>query len=292
MRYYPLGRTGLQVSEIGFGGAPAGLRNYLGKWDPDQPDSEENIVEAIAKAYELGINYFDTAPGYGDGASERMFGRAIHPFRDQVTIATKAIATKKDDILRSIEPSLERLQVETIDVMQIHGSWYTDGQAQEILGPNGALEGLQMLRSQGLVKFIGFTTEGVNGAASVLIASGEFDVVQCCYNLIYQHPYDPIRKAGLIFEAEEKGMGIVTMRPLTSGIFQKWLKQVFGEELQDKDHQQRLHQALLSFVLSNPMVDSALVGMRTAANVIDNVAVCENPNLRIDLDWLHERFVS
>jgi len=173
-----LGRTGLQVSEIGFGGAPAGLRNYLGKWDPDHPDSEETIVEAIAKAFELGINYFDTAPGYGDGASERMFGRAIHPFRDQVTIATKAIATKKDDILRSIEPSLERLQVETIDVMQIHGTWYTDGQAQEILGPNGALEGLQILRSQGLIKFLGFTTEGVNGAASHLIASGEFDVVQ------------------------------------------------------------------------------------------------------------------
>ena len=292
MRYHPLGRTGLQVSEIGFGGAPAGLRNYLGKWDPDHPDSEETIVEAIAKAFELGINYFDTAPGYGDGASERMFGRAIHPFRDQVYIATKAIATKKEDILRSIETSLERLQVETIDVMQIHGTWYTDDQAREILGPKGALEGLQMLRSQGLIKFLGFTTEGVNGAASQLITSGEFDVVQCCYNMIYQHPYDPIRKAGLIFEAEEKGMGIVTMRPLTSGIFQKWLKQVFGEKMQDKTHQQRLRQALLSFVLSNPMVDSVLVGMRTAEDVIDNVAVCENPSLKIDLDWLHERFVT
>ena len=148
MRYHPLGRTGLQISEIGFGGAPAGLQNYLRKWDPNHPDSEESIVKAIAKAFELGINYFDTAPSYGDGASERMFGRAIHPFRDQVYIATKAFATKKDDILRSIETSLERLQVETIDVMQIHGTWYNDDQAKEILGPNGALEGLQKLRSQ------------------------------------------------------------------------------------------------------------------------------------------------
>jgi aryl-alcohol dehydrogenase-like predicted oxidoreductase len=292
MRYHPFGRTGLQVSEIGFGGAPAGLRNYVDTWDPELQESENIIGEAISKAFELGINYFDTAPGYGEGASERMFGRAIHPFRDRVYIATKAGFTKKDDMIRSVETSLERLQVEAIDVIQIHGTWYTEDQVREILGPNGALEGMQTLREQGLVRFIGFTTEGVNGPASQLIASGEFDVVQCCYNLIYQHPYDPIRKAGLMVEAEARQMGIVTMRPLTSGIFPKWLAHALGNELEGIPYQPRLRQALLAFVLSNPMVDSALVGMRTAAEVIENVAVCENPEYRIDLDVLHDRFVS
>jgi len=167
MQYRQLGRIGLKVSEMGFGGAPAGLRNYLGKWDPDQPDSEESIVAAITRAVELGINYFDTAPGYGDGASERMFRRALRPFRDRVTIATKAFFTKKDEILRSVESSLERLQVDCIDVMQIHGTWYTDDQALEILDPNGALAGMQLLRSQGLIKFLGFTTEGVNGGQKI-----------------------------------------------------------------------------------------------------------------------------
>jgi len=128
--------------------------------------------------------------------------------------------------------------------------------------------------------------------ARKLIASGEFDVIQCCYNLINQHPYDPVRKAGLMFEAEEKRMGIVIMRPLTSGTFQKWFGQVFGEDMQGRDQKQRTRQALLAFVLSNPMVDSVLVGMRTAQEVVENVSVCENQKLRIALDMLHERFVN
>jgi uncharacterized protein len=285
MQYHPLGRTGMQISAISFGGAPAGLRNYLGPWEPEQEDAEQRIAAAIHKAVELGINYFDTAPGYGDGASERMFGRALSPYRDRVVIATKAGGTTRDAILRSAEASLKRLQVDCIDVLQIHGTWYTDEQVHEILGPGGALDGLLLLRSRGLVKQIGFTTEGANGPASQLIASGAFDVLQCCYNLIYQHPYDPDRKAGLMFEAEARGMGIVTMRPLTSGIFQKWFEHVFAEE------SPRTNPALLSFVLSNPLVDSALVGMRSADEVVENVRVCEDPRYRMDLEKLHQRYV-
>ena len=141
------------------------------------------------------------------------------------------------------------------------------------------------------MRFIGFTTEGVNGPTSRLIASGAFDVMQICYNLIYQHPYDPIRKAGALFEAEAQGMGIVTMRTLTSGIFQKWLGLVFPDEMSDPRRQERLRQALLSFVLSNPLVDCALVGMRTVQEVEANAAMCEDPALRLDLDWMHERYV-
>lgn len=291
MNYRTLGRTGLKVSEIGFGGAPAGLRNYLGQWEPDQDDSAQQVADAISHAVSLGINYFDTAPGYGDGASERMFGLGIKPHRHNVTLATKLFAENAGDVQRSVEASLERLQVETIDVIQLHGTWYSEEQVQQILAPGGVLQGMQSVKDQGLVRYIGFTTEGVNGPASQLVGSGAFDVLQICYNLIYQHPYDPTRKAGLLLEAEAQHMGIVVMRSLTSGIFQKWLSGVFPAEMQDPDRQVHLRQALLAFVLSNPLVDCALVGMRTRQEVTDNVTACTQTRLRVDLDEMHERYV-
>jgi len=291
MKTRTLGRTGLKVSEIGFGGAPAGLRDYLGHWEPDHDTSALQVADAIAHAVSVGINYFDTAPGYGDGASERMFGLGLKPHRGQVILATKLFAESAADVQRSVEASLERLQVEYIDVIQLHGTWYSKEQVQQILAPGGALQGLQSVKDQGLVRFIGFTTEGVNGPASRLILSGAFDVLQVCYNLIYQHPYDPTRKAGLLLEAEAQDMGVVVMRSLTSGIFQKWLAGVFPEEMQDPTRQEHLRHSLLAFVLSNPLVDCALVGMRTSQEVIDNVTACEQTQLRVDLDELHERYV-
>jgi len=290
MHYRQLGRTGLQISEIGFGGAPAGLRNYLGIWDPDQEQAERSIAEAVSEAVSQGINYFDTAPAYGEGAGERLFGKALLPFRERAFVATKLAVGDEEHVRRSVEASLERLQTGRIDVLQLHGSWYREEEVEAILGPGGALGGMQALQAEGLVRFIGFTTEGVNGPASRLIASGAFDVLQICYNLIFQHPYDPSRKAGPLYEAEAQGMGIVTMRPLTSGIFQKWLGQVFPGEMSDPEAQDRLNEALLSFVLSNPLVDAALVGMRTAREARRNAAISQDAKYRFDPDWLHERY--
>jgi uncharacterized protein len=290
MNYRQLGRTGLQISEIGFGGAPAGLRNYLGIWEPEGDMAEQSISEAVAEAVAGGINYFDTALAYGDGAGERLFGKALRPFRERAFLATKLGVGSADQVRRSVEASLERLQTDRIDVIQLHGSWYREEEVDMILGPGGALQGLQALQAAGLVRFIGFTTEGVNGPASRLIASGAFDVLQICYNLIFQHPYDPSRKAGPLYEAEAQAMGIVTMRPLTSGIFQRWLGRVFPEEMADPAKQDRVNEALLSFMLSNPLVDAALVGMRTAEEARHNAAMSEDTIYRFDLDWLHERY--
>ena len=290
MNYRRLGRTGLEVSEIGFGGAPAGLRNYLGEWEPDKDESAQQVADAIAYAVARGINYFDTAPGYGDGASERMFGLGVKHYRQQITIASKLSADTAEGVQRSVDVSLERLQVDQIDVIQLHGSWYSDDQVDKILAPGGALEGMQKVKQDGRVRFIGFTTEGVNGPASRLVNSGEFDIMQICYNLIYQHPYDPTRKAGLLLDAEAQEMGIVIMRSLTSGIFQKWLSGVFPIEMQDPGRQKHLREAVLAFVLSNPLVDCALIGMRTRQEVEDNVIASETMKLRIDLDEMHERY--
>ena len=288
MRYRRLGRTGLNVSEVGFGGAPAGLANYLGAWDAASDQAAEQIVATVRRAVELGVTYFDSAPGYGDGRSEQLLGRALRDDRSRAIIATKVRGEDSDEVRRSVEASLGRLQTDHLDVLQYHGTWYSDEDVDRILRPGGALAGMQKARDEGLVGFLGFTTEGANGAVSTLIQTDAFDVMQVCYNLIFQHPYDPSRRAGVIYEAAERGMGVVTMRSLTSGTFQKWLRAV------DPGIEGRvdLSRALLSFVLSNPLVGVALVGMRTPAEAEANVAASDDDTYRVDLDELHARYVT
>jgi uncharacterized protein len=288
MQYRVLGRTGLNVSVVGFGGAPSGLRNYLGKWEPESDEASRLVESAINHAVERGINYFDTAPGYGAGASESMFGRALKQHRDRIVLATKLTGDDESQLRRSAEQSLVRLRTHHVDVLQYHGGYYTDADVDRFLKPGGVIDGLKAIRRDGLTRFIGFTSEGANGATSRFVATGEFDVMQICYNLIYQHPYDPSRKAGALYEAEAQQMGIVTMRPLTSGIFQHWAN------LLDPTLEQRvdLPRALLGFVLSNPLVDVAIVGMRSPARVDANVAIADDPAARLDLNAMHERYVQ
>ncbi len=283
-----LGRTGLDVSEVGFGGAPAGLTNYLGSWDASADDAADQIVQTVQRAVDLGVTYFDSAPGYGRGRSEEMLGRALHGRQAGVTVATKVTGDDADAVRRSVDASLQRLQVEQIDVLQYHGGWYTDEHVAQMLGPGGALAGMQRARDEGLVRFLGFTTEGANGPASTLLRSNAFDVVQVCYNLLFQHPYDPSRQAGLMYEAADRDMGIITMRSLTSGTFQRWLGLLDPALGQRVD----LPAALLSFVLSNPLVSVALVGMRTPAEAEANVAASADDRYRFDPDWLHQRYVG
>ena len=77
MEQVTFGRTGVTVSRLGFGGAPAGLANYLDAYSPTDARQRREVIEAIQRAVELGITYFDTAPGYGGGESERIFGEAL-----------------------------------------------------------------------------------------------------------------------------------------------------------------------------------------------------------------------
>src|SRR5690349_9795032 len=124
LRYRTLGRTGLQVSEVGFGGAPAGLSNYIERWNAAGNEEERDVIEAVRTALDLGINYFDTAPGYGEGQSESLIGRGVTGRRDECILATKTAICNPSDIIWSVEASLSRLQTEVIDVLQFHGSGY------------------------------------------------------------------------------------------------------------------------------------------------------------------------
>jgi predicted aldo/keto reductase-like oxidoreductase len=106
-----------------------------------------------------------------------------------------------------------------------------------------------------------------------------------CYNFVFQHPYDPSWKSGCFYDFEERGMGIVTMRATTCGVLQKWIQQVNPENTFDYTS------ALIQFELSNPLIDVALVGMRSVKRVEQNVAIAEDLSGRIDVDALHERYV-
>jgi predicted aldo/keto reductase-like oxidoreductase len=286
MEYARLGKTNANVSKIGFGGAPAGMKNYLHVFDPAKEGDRRGIVEAIHKAVELGINYFDTAPAYGEGQGEEIFGEALQGVdAKKIFLATKMSVGDKDHVRRSMEASLKRLKRSSIDLIQIHGTSYSDEEADFVLKEGGMIDQMCRLRDEGLVKFIGFTSEDQNPAMYRLVRSGRFDMMQTCYNFIFQHPYDPVRKSGSLYEAKKMNMGIATMRPATSMIFQKWIEKVNPTNTFD------FTDALLQFVLSNPLIDVVIIGMRSAKRVVQNIEIYNNPSARIDIDELHHRFV-
>ncbi len=285
MEYVSFGRTGARVSRIGFGGATAGLKNYIRHYDPQEKAARDGILAAIAKAVELGVTYFDTAPGYGSGASEEMFGEALAGARN-VLVATKVGLRDKDDVRRSLEASLKRLRRDRLDVLQIHGTSYKPEVADGILGPGGMAEQMARLKEEGLVRWIGFTTEDNNDSVYRYIRSGLFDMMQICYNFLSQHPYIPARPFGSLYEADAAGMGITVMRSPTSGSFQKWIQMVNPANTFDYTR------PLIQFVLSNPLVDVALIGMRTPERVAENVAICDAADERIDIGELYHWYVS
>ncbi len=291
MEYRQLGSTGLEVSAIAFGGAPAGLANYLSSYDPDDPAQAEEVVAAIVRALELGITYFDTALSYGQGRSERIFGEARRragSLGQRMLLATKVPGGKRsyDDVIASAETSLANLGVETIDVLQFHGSRWTEDEVAQVL-ERGGLDAMRELQRRGRARFIGFTSEIGSPGTYTLLRSGAFDVLQIAYNVLYQDACNLMVKAGPMVEAKERGMGVVTMRSLASGVFQKWLvEQIPGvEQLVDP------YALALGYVLSNPYVDGAIVGMRTAQEVERNVDLVERRAYRLDLEALHRRYV-
>lgn len=276
------GRTNRTVSRLGFGGAPAGLTNYLGHYQPADRNQRAQVIAALRRAVELGITYFDTAQAYGDGESEAIFGEALAG--QPVFLATK-IGHWVQQPRRAVEESLVRLRREQIDLLQIHGTSYPSDLTDQILAPGGLLAEMQRMKEEGLVGHIGFTTEDQNPAVYRFIATGQFDSIQLAYNLLFQHPAEPTRPFGTLYEARAAGLATVTMRTLTSGIFQKWIQ--WANPANDFDYSP----ALLQFVLSNPLVNVALVGMRTTAEVERNVEIAEDLSARIDIDQLHGKYL-
>ena len=287
MEYVQFGKTGARVSRLGFGGAVAGLKNYLYSYDPDTDEAKRLVHEALETALELGVSYFDTAPGYGNGRSETMFGEVLAGVDPKkIFLATKCQATDYDGVRKSLEESLKRLKRDYVDLLQIHGNSYSDEKVRELLATHGMVESMEQMKKEGLIRFIGFTSEDNNRGLFDLMNSGRFDAVQMCYNFLFQHGYEPSRPFGSLLAAEENRLGTITMRAPTSGTFQRWMKMIRPDDNFDYGP------ALVQFVLSNPYVDVVLAGMRTAARVRQNAAIVDDRAGRISLDEVHGRYVK
>lgn len=271
------GRTGLQVTRIALGGYPFGGVNKARDWDPFSLEGRAIAISTVHAALDAGINYIDTAPGYGNGNSEVIVGAAMQGRRDQAFIATKVgyRGLSAQDVTASVEGSLRRLRTDVIDVIQFHGGMYEPEDVTHILH-DGLLEALVALRERGQVRFIGFTVEEP-WTARPLLASGLFDVIQVRYNLIYQSA-----ALHVLNEAQQSDLGVAVMRPMTSGILQRLASYLAPEWQAAHD----LYDTALKFVLSDSRVHVANVGMRWPEEVSRNVAVVESFDPPFDMAQL------
>jgi aryl-alcohol dehydrogenase-like predicted oxidoreductase len=262
------------VTRLGLGGFPFGGVNEAAGWNPFTPEGRATAMRTIRCALERGINYFDTAPGYGDGQSERIYGEALEGVTAPYTLATKCpwSGIGGGDVMASVEDSLRRLRRETVEVAQFHGGMFTEADCRHIL-ENGPLDGLARLREQGKVRFLGFTCEEPFTALP-LLASGAFDVVQLRYNLLH---FQAAEHA--LPKAKEAGVGVAVMRPMTSGILQRILRDLAPEWSAARDP----YDVCLQFVLSDPRVHTALVGARWPEEIERNAALVERFTPPLDL---------
>ncbi len=206
MKYTILGKTGFKVSKLGLGGAPIG--GDFGEV------SEQQAVEVIHAAIDLGINFLDTAPLYGRGESERRFGIALKGKRDQVVLATKAVMRGEpysyENTIRSVEDSLLRLQTDYIDLIQLHEANLTT--FEEAM--NETIAAFLKLKEQGKVRAIGVNAREMD-LLFPYIRSGVIDTIQtfCRYMLI-----DHTAKDELFPLAREMNVGVIHGSPLGMGI--------------------------------------------------------------------------
>lgn len=264
MKYTTFGSTGLRVSRLGLGGFPFGGVHRAAGWDPWTPEGRRSAISTIHRAIERGITYFDTAPSYGQGNSEDIYGEALAGRRDRIVLATKCAwkDVDADQVTQSVHDSLRRLRTDYVDVMQFHGGMFEPADQRHIL--DDLTPALEKLQREGKIRSIGFTVEEP-WTARPLIASGRFQVVQMRYNLIYQGA-----ALHALPEAARAGMGVAVMRPMTSGILQREVKLLEPSRSIDL-----VYQLALRFVLADSRVHVANVGMRWPDEVDRNVDLVE-----------------
>ena len=228
MEYRTLGRTGIRVPAVGFGCGNVGGLMVRGTHDVQ--------VRAVRHALDLGIDYFDTAPSYGDGRSETHLGEVLAELRPDVHVATKFRIDPEDApdiagaVRRSLESSLRRLRRDSVDVLQLHNNLQADRvsrrplSADDVLRSGGIADALDALRSEGLIRHMGFTGMGETDEVHTVIASGRFDTVQVYYNLLNPSAGEPVPASypsqdfrELMAAAAARDMGVIVIRSIAGG---------------------------------------------------------------------------
>lgn len=264
MQYRTLGKTGISISTLGFGA----MRLPQIVSDGKQVFDTDESIKIIRRAYELGVNYIDTAPYYCEGESEIIVGKAIKGIRDKVYISTKNPI--EDDsgehFMQRLEKSLKKLDTDYIDFYHMWGiSW--EQFVDKINVKNGPLEFAQRAKEQGIIKHISFSFHDKPENMIKLINTGYFETVLCQYNML-----DRSNEAA-IAHAHKCGLGVVVMGPVGGGrlgepspVIQKLIP---GGSKSSAE-------LALRFVISNPNVTCALSGMGSIEMVEQNVQTASN----------------
>lgn len=303
MRYRTFGRTGLQVSELVFGGG------WVGGILIDADD--ETKRDAVQRALDAGVNLIDTAPSYGDGQSEMALGWILKEVRPMPYVATKVrldLARLEDipgQIEASLEQSLRRLALDRVDLLQLHNpigpatSEQTIG-IQDVLGDGGAADGLERVRAAGLTRYIGITAVGDAAACHTVVASGRFDSAQIYHNLLNPsagqtmppqwqgHDYQR-----LIATCRQHGVAAMNIRVLAAGVIATDTRHgrevpviggadVATDEMHARAVFERLGdrhgtraQTAVRFALANPNLACIVVGLATPSHLEEALAAAE-----------------
>ncbi|MFD7943498.1 aldo/keto reductase [Streptomyces sp. NPDC059744] len=305
MRYRELGRSGLSVSEIGYGAWGIGESSWVGA-------TEDESVRALHRAIDLGVNFIDTARGYGE--SERIVGRIVRERADdEVLVATKvppknrmwpapdgldpAEAFPGEHIRESLEASLRTSGQDHFDVLQFH-VWSDDW-----VGRGDWLETIAELKQEGKIRLFGVSiNDHQPDSALALVRSGAVDTVQVIYNLFDQAPADALLPA-----CEENGVGVIVRVALDEGgltgritagtTFPEgdWRNRYFRDDRPAQVEQRvaaivadlgiapdEIAEHALRFVLSSPAVSTVIPGMRSVRNVERNTALSGGRPLTAD----------
>ena len=313
----PLGRTGIEVSRIGFGSAPLG--DFFERLD------ETSAIDTVKAAIAAGITLIDTSPHYGNGLAEHRIGTALRSFpRDSVVLSTKIgrvmdaarhcgepvakpargfvgslphrarFDYSYDGTMRSFEQSLLRLGTDRIDILQIHDiDGWTHGEdgveARYSEAMKGAYRALSDLRRQGLVRAIGVGLDDHEWSERFL-RDGDFDTILLAgrYSLLEQPAL-----ASLMPLALKKGVGVMLGGIFNSGILAtgaiagarynyeaappEILKRVARIDLVCRSHGVPLARAAVQFCLGHPAVSSLLLGAVNPAEIARNLAALDEP---------------
>ncbi|WP_084031062.1 aldo/keto reductase [Bradyrhizobium paxllaeri] len=322
MQLRTFGRTGMQLSVLGFGCGAVGGLMVRG----DAADQERTVARAIA----AGVNYFDTAVLYGDGESEKNLGRILQKLKPaNVAVGTKVRLPPSDHgrideaVRTSLEGSLSRLRLERVDILHLHNPITGQGggpalSVRQVL--DDVVPAFERLRQQGKIRFLGMTALGDTAALYQVIDARAFDSAQVVYNMLNPSAADelpqnyPAQDYGRLFDhTEAAGVGVVGIRVLAGGALSGSAErhpiagaapEPIGSALSydvDIDRARRLMplvedgfvssltEAATRFALSHPAMGTILVGMATPQQFEDALAAAEKgPLPQAALDRLAE----
>jgi predicted aldo/keto reductase-like oxidoreductase len=264
MQYRPFGKTGIEISRLGFGAMRLPQKDQNGEMVFDHEES----IRIIHRAFELGVNYIDTAPYYCDKQSEIIVGKALKGWRDRVYLSTKNPIEDDSGVhyRERLESSLKKLDTDWIDFYHMWGiSW--DTFAQKIDVKDGPLAQALQAKEEGLIRHLSFSFHDEPEAMRRLIDTGHFETVLCQYNMLDRSNEDSIAYA------QEKGLGVVVMGPVGGGRLgapSEVIRNLIPGGARSNA------ELAFRFVFSNPNVTCALSGMGSLAMVEENARVASN----------------